>query len=797
MMHKAIVGIIGAAATLALCLPASATGVFFDMGTADSKVGGGAMQVTKDTVYSAQLHYGWEALDGISDQVRVYEEMGDRRGTPAPPDMWSNKITEDCVSGDQHSRFLVDMPDGEYNVYVLSGTSDRNRYQVWSFGIQAGSSGEQPQLGANGAIQASPPKSDVVMAEGAFQYTSTRLRTQVAGGQMALDLVPMSKWVVSCVLIYDDADAARVEEELIAPLEQWTFFLPPEQQQAWTLEPMPDAGEEPPVTQADVARGFLVFHRPWPEVVYPNALPRPEELNPELRIFATPGEYEPLTVCVHLLRDVEDIGVAASDIGPIASESVDIRHVRYMRVRPNYTTVGRYRIAPDALEPMYMFHDRRRYDPAAPVGLTAGTTHRFWLTVRVPEDAQPGMYEGSVKVSAGGGEVTVPVRLRVLPIVLREDPSKIFGIYYRDPIDNSSRATDDYSKQYFLRQAAMEREDMLAHGTRNIVMSAWMPPADENGNFNPDWTLLATKMEWAERYGFQPPYAIQINTGGVYAKYMGGKSMGSHTAEVEIPPPAFAAEMTAMVKIIEEERIRRGWPTFLYYPVDEPGRDPKSVEFMRIVLQAIRDAGAPTYVTADPSAEQFKPLMPVVNVWCTQPFSPDRETVLADMAARDVHYWCYPNHISGENDHTPVRGARMTYGFGFWRSGFVTLIPWIYSAGGGDQLNYLTSSSMDFMNRHEPDGRPMPVTLWEAFREGYDDYRYIYTLSELIGEGRGSGKPAAAKAADEAQKALDFVWDSIRVQEKYKYDDLWPAADFDAYRWIVAEQILKLQNAMR
>ncbi len=750
---------------------------FFDMGTADSKVWDGATRITKDTVYSEDLGYGFESIEGIADQVLVWEEMGSRRGSPAPPDMWSNAITEDSLVGDAPSAFLVDLPDGEYSVYMLAGSSDRSRYQYWDFDV------------------AIPDATDRVQAQGGCHFTPLRMRANVTGGKLRIDLRPHSKWTINCVLIYDDGDAERVASEIIAPLEEWTFFLPPEQQAKWALEPAATDDAEMTLSEADVARGFVVFSRPWSEVVYPTTTPRPEEMAPELRIFATPSEYEPLTVAVHLLQDVGDVSITASDIGPIASEAVDVRHVRYMRARPNYTVQGRYRIVPDVLEPMYMFHDRARYNPAAPVGLTEGTTHRFWLTVQVPEDAAPGTYEGSIQVAAAGGDATVPIKLRVLPIELKQDPDKIFGIYYRDPLDYSTRAKDDASREFFVRQAAMQREDMVAHGTRNLVGNAWVREANEDGEFEPDWELLAMQMEWAERYGFTPPYAMHINTSGVYRKYMDGKSYGSHTADAEIPPPEFAAEMTAMVKLIEEERIRRGWPTFLYYPVDEPGRHEKSVEFMRITLQAIRDAGAPTYITADPSHEQFAPLMPVVNVWCCQPFTPDREAVLADMAARDVQYWCYPNHIAGENDHTPVAGARMTYGFGFWRSGFVTLIPWIYSYSGGDHFNYLTSSTMDFMNRQEPDGTPMPVALWEAYREGYDDHRYIYTLETLIEQANAQGG-AAKRAASEAQEALDFAWDSIKVQEKYKYDGLWAHADFDVYRWIIAEQILKLQEAI-
>jgi hypothetical protein len=396
----------------------------------------------------------------------------------------------------------------------------------------------------------------------------------------------------------------------------------------------------------------------------------------------------------------------------------------------------------------------------------------------------------------GDQSATVPVLLRVLPIDLQEDPSKIWGMYYRHPLDNASRADDVRSVAYHERRAEMEHRDLAEHGMHNIVLSAWCRPMNEDGKFEADWTVLQKKLDMCEEFGFTGPYATHINASGIYRKYM-EESWGPHTNNAKVPPPEYAEELTAMTRFIESEREKYGWPEFLYYPVDEPGRDPASVELMRITLEAIREAGAPTYVTAAPEHEQFEPLMPFVNVWCTQTFLPDRETVLADMAARDVQYWCYPNKSLGECDHTTVRGARMTYGYGFWRSGFVALIPWIYSYTRSDPMNYLTGATMDFLVRHEPDGTPMPVTLWEAFREGHDDYRYIYTLEQLMAEARASGDAEAVAAADEAQRELDYVRDSINVLPRYQYDGLWPAGDFDAYRWLIAEQILSVQDAMR
>ncbi len=775
---------------VALLISSSAWGQvrFFDMGTADSKVYEGATRVTAEDVYSEDAGYGWRTAEGISEQARAYEQMGDRRGSPAPPVMWTNAITEDCVMGESENAFLVDVPEGDYRVYLLCGTSDAARYFFWDFTIMARDAASEETV---------PDEATAgVQMAGGRQHRPARLQTTVADGPMAIEFGPLSKWVVSAILICPEDEWGRVESEIVDPLEEWTFFLPPHVQEEWTRDPRPEPEPMPDLSRVDRERGWVLFHRPWAEVVWHNTRPRAEEIDAPVRIFASPGEREPVTFCVHLLRDVDDLEVTASDLGPVAADTIDVRHVRYMRAKPNYVGMGLYRIVPDVLEPMWMFHQRDIYNPAAPVGLNAGATHRFWLTLQVPDDADPGIYEGAVMVrDDSGAESEVPVKLRVLPIELQEDPSKIWGMYYRHPVRNWARADDEHSKQYWLKRARMEHQDMVEHGMHNIVLSAWCRPMNEDGEFEADWTELEKKLELCEEYGFTGPYATHINAGGIYRKYM-DEGWGPHAKDAKVPPPEYAEELTAMTEFVESEREKHGWPEFLYYPVDEPGRHPEAVELMRITLKAIRDAGAPTYVTASPEHEQFQPLKPFVNVWCTQTFLPDRETVLADMAARDVEYWCYPNKSCGENDHTPVRGARMSYGYGFWRSGFVALIPWIYSYDRGSPWNYLTGSTMDFLVRHAPDGTPIPVTLWEAFREGHDDYRYIYTLQQLIEQARASGDADAVAAADKAQAELDYVWNNINVLPRYQYDGLWPAGDFDACRWIIAEQIMKVQDAM-
>jgi len=301
------------------------------------------------------------------------------------------------------------------------------------------------------------------------------------------------------------------------------------------------------------------------------------------------------------------------------------------------------------------------------------------------------------------------------------------------------------------------------------------------------------------KYGLAgKPMAVEFPVSWWYSVLINKHGMGNHmrlvTSEV---PQSFFDEVTKMVEAIEREKKNYHWPEFLYYPIDEPSGHAAAVQFMVNVMKAIkRVPGVRTYVTADPSEDSFNPMWPYVDVWCCQPFVFGYEKIRRLSREKHVEFWCYPNHISGENDHTPVKGARMTWGFGFWKSGFRTLIPWIYQADIGDPWNYLDGSSMDFGVRSTPDGEPIPVALWEAFREGIDDGRYLYTLQQLVIEGKQRGGGAAVLAGA-AEKELKFVWDSIVPQEKYQYDDLWNGLDFDAYRWLLARKILDLQEALK
>ncbi|NLY02533.1 MAG: hypothetical protein GXY83_41165 [Rhodopirellula sp.] len=749
----------------------------FDMGTEESELRPGFTRVTAKSHYTPETGFGWQGTEGLKEHYRHFSrewEMNESRGSKQPPPIYTNEITCDAVVGREAATFLVDLEPGRYTVYLLSGLSAGSSRDYHWFDVAAGTAAA------------------TIKIPGAHRFERRVLETAVNGKQLAVELSPQTDWMLAALLVFPCDEGSKVREKLLDALEKEIYFLPPDVAEQWKETRHEDDRPLPEFSDADRRRGFAVFARHWSEVIYPNTVPRQSELDPRLEIYASPGEYEPVTITVHPVEDLAGIkvtpGELRSETSAIASDQIDVRYVRYMLVRPNYSAFFSYHVAPDVLEQRESVDTKR------------GENQRFWITVKVPDDARPGVYRGTVLVAAGdAAAVEVPFVLRVLPIKLEKDPEHIYGMYYRDPMEMLSDKNTPEANAYFQRKAELERQDMIEHGMNCHISGVSGLDRDDEGNWTMDGRDTDRHIALDRRYGLADrPLVIHFPVTWWYSKLVDPRGTGSHLRLVKPDvPQAFFDEVTKMVRVIEETRKKYDWPEFLYYPIDEPSTNPDSVRFMTNVLKACRQVpGVRTYVTADPTHDQFEPMWPYVDVWCCQPFVFDHDKIRRLSREKNIEFWCYPNHISGENDHTPVRGARMSWGFGFWRSGFKALIPWIYASDVSDPWNYLDGTAMDFVNRSSPDGAPIPVTLWEAYREGIDDGRYLYTLAQHCERAESQGG-RAAELARSARKELAWIWDSIQVQEKYKYDDLWSGQDFDAYRWLLASHILQLQAALQ
>ena len=429
--------------------------------------------------------------------------------------------------------------------------------------------------------------------------------------------------------------------------------------------PFDETVPEPALTEPEKARGYLLFQRPLTESVYPNTRPLPHERIEALVAFAAPGEFEPITFALYPVRPLQNLKVRGSSLtcpsGEIPADRIDVRLATYWNVGfPAYTTLSTYRRVPELLE--------RVTAHSSP----AGECQRYWLTVHVPDDAKPGLYRGTVTVwdDGFGQAVELPLALRVLGFRLHKDPRKHFSVYFyaRNKVLYKGR------DEAFIRRAADKDYQAMADFGLDMLPTLYLGCEDGKRIVLND----AGELDRMLAAGLKGPAPVTADNAiaRIYRDTTPGGKQESHWRVTPMPPPAFYERVTELFRAFEAERKAKGWPEFICCPIDEV--DASCKEFGTQVYAAVKAAGLRTYATKDPIGADAADYAPHLDVWCSQPYSVPYDRIVSQSRHE---YWCYPNHNACEikDRRTMCKGGRMTYGFGFWRSGYTTLIPWHWS----------------------------------------------------------------------------------------------------------------------
>ena len=545
--------------------------------------------------------------------------------------------------------------------------------------------------------------------------------------------------------------------------------------------PYVETAPEPALTDAEKQRGYLLFARPTVEPIYPNTRPRPDERLEALVAFAAPGQFEPVTLALYPVRPLVNLKVRVSPLacpaGEIPADRIDVRLGTYWNVGyPQYTTVKTYRRTPELLERVTVHSS------------PAGECQRYWLTIHVPDDAKPGLYRGTVTIWDDGFDRALehPDRSAGPGLPPPERPGQaLLGLFLheeQDPLPRAERGVHSQGR----------RQRLPGHGRLRPGHAADALPelrgrqADRRARRrrNPaDAPRRSAGPGAGDGRRRHPAASIATPRPAERSRTTGGSA--------RMPPPAFYDRITELFRALEVERKAKGWPEFICCPIDEV--DPSCKEFGVKVYAAVKAAGVRTYATKDPVEPDAAAYAPYLDIWCSQPYSVPFERIVAQ---KRYEYWCYPNHNAGEikDRLTMCKGGRMTYGFGFWRSGYTTLIPWHWCwTCAPDPFDYLRGGHSGCGQRMDDEGEVIPAVYWACFREGYDDARY--RLHAPAGDRPAarfhrSGLPGGG--SPRGGRVLQETWDAIRVQPKYLAAGMWPSEEFDAIRWRLAAQTERL-----
>ena len=445
-------------------------------------------------------------------------------------------------------------------------------------------------------------------------------------------------------------------------------------------------------------------------------------LQDRLEVSACRGEFESVPVTVLALTDVAGLTVTVSDLrgraGTMPASAVDVRVVKawwqagyevwdltHRRLVPelllkddalvrvdldkqaNYLRdqTGRYRLCSGATSDNLAGVLPRDAETLQPIDLRKGEQRTFWLTVRVPEQANAGPYRGAVAFSCAGRAKRLPLRVNVRAFDLA--PSRlIYSLYYRahltsgPPVCNSDDKTGE--------QYAVEVADMRDHGV--------LYPANYQG------------LDGLERaLGIRT--ALGLPAGRFYTL---GCNPGS--------TPEDLGRIAAWMDVLRPW----GYSEVYFYGEDEAMGE--ALRAQKAAWKATQEAGARTFVAG--YAGTFEAMGGLLN--CAVYFGRPTEQEAAKWHGVGSTVLSYANPQVGVEDPLVYR---RNYGLALWRAGFDGAMDYAYQHAFHAVWNDFDDPDYRDHVFAYPTANGVVGTLqWEGFREGVDDVRYIATLQAEV-----------------------------------------------------------------
>ncbi|MCP3682749.1 MAG: hypothetical protein GY861_08680 [bacterium] len=469
-------------------------------------------------------------------------------------------------------------------------------------------------------------------------------------------------------------------------------------------------------------------------------------ISDEISITASPGEFEPASFVVKSTRNINDVQITASSLsGPGGSIPIDIRVVkvwyqsgdgthkmapRNMGMRfftpelllkndaliktennHNYALVsGQYKLI-SANGGMIDGTDRHKIsefpikdaDTLQPVDLVANKNKQFWITIEVPENKKPGVYTGTIRVTASGLEKVINLNVEVLPIDLDES-MLIHGIFYESRLrpDRAEISIRFKNEEQYLA----ELQNMKDHGIRYPSLKYWLSDYD-------NYDVLRDTLSLRDQVGF-PKDAVYF---------------------LDWSFPVSPQRASSLVSICKDF----GYDDVYIYGKDEARG---SQELLAEVshLQAYRNAGAKVwqggakvdhYSDADRSPGVYGYISEYIDHFVAGGWLDPEEAERWHSSGSKITV--YNNPQCGQE--MPEK-YRRNYGLLMWQKDYDGSFDFQYMTSGADVFGHAWNDFMSGWRDHTmayPTANGVIDTIqWEGWREGTDDLRYLTTLINLI-----------------------------------------------------------------
>ena len=749
----------------------------YDMGSDSSPLWVGFKPVSEKTAYDSEQGYGWVVKRDNKARSYVAEYL--------------DALAIDHVNdrADATLTFRQDLPNGEYDVWVLTGSHVSLDYLLYPHALQ---------LQGRSVREIRPRKGEVFRAvkyewsQGDDIYdhfipprfTWLRHEASVTDGKLMIGFTHARAFPVCAIVIAEKTLGNAMDEEIKKlDVRRKVAFC-----EIWNEIP-PKTGTFEPVSEEEQDRGYIVSAVNYPENIFPWSGPPAGASRSMIEIFATRGEQEQASFCVYALTNLRAVTFDVTDL-----RTADGKVIPRSAIRPGLVQFAPKRIRHN---PHYRIHPALIL-PLRPTFIGESTCKQFWATVFVREDAAAGIYEGTIRISSlDAPPSTLRLRLRVLPFKLMEPPFERY-LYFGSMRIHARRLMGPFDEKTYWDSIRAETRFLKEHG--HTIAAVWLGgytrylKRDKNGDVA-DINLSATEklMQIVKEEGVWPRDNRMVCLSSRLNSDFGGLGRGRRFCNT----PQDRANFIKAIRIINEKAKKAGWPEIVFECGGEYTNFGKmGAEFAVAAHKTFREAGVSNSVRGNGPSDMEAIHAKLVHYPQPNPAMMKKEW-LDFMKANSKALWVY-NFSTG----------RMGYGWFCFRHGVARASHEV-----GIYFHRQPGNIFDNTYGDWPLALPLSLTSFapdvrfKRIVEGADDYKYLCMLDQLIKKGAASGNAEAQKVAREARAWLDkklkcFPDGISEVREPIDwYNEVrdgisWYPGDYDKYRWQMAEFIMALQKGL-
>ncbi len=482
--------------------------------------------------------------------------------------------------------------------------------------------------------------------------------------------------------------------------------------------------------------------------------------------IGAPTEFVPRAFCIHAEQDIGQVGMESFALsGPvtIAATNVDVSILRWLPRGRKGEMVPEIFVKDDREVLKGVFPAGPEFPSIRSTGpvqtaIQAGQTKMFWVTCFIPEKTPPGTYKGELVVALDGDKRTIPYTLDVLPIQLQKPQDVLWGLWFQIGWTDQDWSTLPEAER---RRLNSERTfswpvyekyfQMTADcGFNTISAPAWDSPAygkiaELMKKCGMNAKVLFSGCPW--------PYADK----GYPESYT---SQGRSLAEYARQGAEFAKQ--------------HGYPLPLLGMEDE-NADWQLQEKRRAL---IKPAGLDTWMCVNSGWQEMQKVMGYPMTCGGQ----------SRKAAREAHRYGNGSGVYFQTWYSGNSGdaMRKVAGYNAWNCSSDSFLHYTMLTFFGDPYDETDGQYVDWNTLYCSREGPVLTYAYVGHRAGVDDYRYLYTLTNLL-----AAKEKALASRPEKMNRLAMIRAEL---EQLLIRTAYTPTEYEQDRRSIAELIRKVQG---